>query len=376
MIKKSSPVVRAARTRGDMKAFICFPASLYADDPCWVPPIWAAERSAYLPGHNAVLDRSEHVLFAAWSGESMVGRIVVYIDPQFNEHFGARTGFFGSFECEDDEATAKALFAAAEAWFAERGMDRVRGPINPVAECWGLLVEGFDSPPVYLSPYNPPYYGTLAETAGYEGAKDLLVYEADTAKGYDIPERFSRFEAILAARRPSITTRMIDPRQLDRDAEHIRNILNAGVDGNWGFVPVGREEMSAVVRDLKPILDPAAVWLVEDAGRPVGCCLGFPDVNVILKETRGRLFPTGALRLLFGARRLRDYRLWGLAVLPGYQGLGLDVLMYLRLSEALAPRGIRLEANYVLEDNLRIRNALEKLGMSRIKTYRVYEKGI
>jgi ribosomal protein S18 acetylase RimI-like enzyme len=369
-------VTRPVAGPRDMKAFIRFPSSLYASDPCWVPPIWAAERTAYLPGRNAVLDRSDHAILAAWSGDGIVGRIVAYVDPRFNDHFGTRTGFFGSFECVDDPAVSAALFAAAETWFAARGVDRVRGPINPVAECWGLLVDGFDAPPVYLSPYNPPYYGALAEAAGYGRVKDLLVYEADTAKGYEIPERFRRFETMLAVRRPSLTTRTIDPRHIDRDAEYIRSILNAGVDGNWGYVPVERDEMAAVVRDLKPILDPAAVWFVEDDGVPVACCLGFPDVNVILEEIGGRLFPTGALRLLFGARRLHDYRLWGLAVLPKYQGLGLDVLMYLRLSDALARRGVRMEANYILEDNLRIRNALEKLGMSRIKTYRVYEKAL
>ena len=132
--------------------------------------------------------------------------------------------------------------------------------------------------------------------------------------------------------------------------------------------------MAGVVRDLKPILDPAAVWFVEDAGVPVACCLGFPDINVIIKKIEGKLFPTGVFRLLFGARALRDYRLWGLTVLPEYQGQGLDVLLYLRLFDSLARRDVRLEANYVLEDNLRIRNAIEKLGMDPIKRYRVYEK--
>ncbi len=134
--------------------------------------------------------------------------------------------------------------------------------------------------------------------------------------------------------------------------------------------------MAAVVRDLKPILDPDAVWFVEDAGVPVACCLGFPDINVIIRRIHGRLFPFGFLRLLLGARWLRDYRLWGLAVRPAYQGQGLDVLLYLRLFQALAHRNVRMEANYILEDNLKIRNALEKLGMSQIKTYRVYEKSI
>lgn len=359
-----------------LRDFTRFPFELYRDDALWAPPIRSAERRAYDPGRNAVLDRSEHILLSAYRGESAVGRIAAYIDPRYNAHFGSRTGFFGSFECVDDVETSRALFSAAEAWMSARGIDRVRGPINPVAECWGFLVDGFGSPPVFMSPHNPPYYGRLAIDAGYAGVKDLLAYEADAAAGYSIPERFTRFAAALEARRPSISARTIDRRNLDRDAEHIRTILNEGVDGNWGFVPVERDEMAGVVRELSPVLDPDAVWFVEDAGRPVACCLGFPDVNVILRRNGGRLLPFGFVDLLLGVKRLRDYRLWGLAVLPAYQGQGLDVLLYLRLYEALARKKVRMEANYVLEDNLRIRNALEKLGMAKTKAYRVYEKSL
>ncbi|MBU0936627.1 MAG: hypothetical protein KKI09_17130 [Spirochaetes bacterium] len=360
--------------RKELREFIRLPLRLYKDDPNWVPPLWAAERKAYTPGCNAVLDRSRHILLAAYRGRQLAGRLVAYIDPQFNTHFNSSTGFFGSFECEDDPALAVALFAAAETWFAEQGIHRVRGPINPVAECWGALVDGFESPPVYMSPHNPPYYDKLFIHAGYRGVKDLLAYEADAGNAYAIPERFKRFQTIVAARRPGISTRKIDTSHLQRDAEHIRRILNVSVDGNWGFVPVGAEEMAAIVRDLKPILDPAAIWFVEDCGVPVGCCLGFPDINRIIKKIHGRLFPTGFLRLITGLKHIRDYRLWGLAVLPEYQSLGLDVLLYLRLFESLASRKVRLEANYILEDNLRIRNALEKLGLKAIKSYRVYEK--
>jgi len=375
-VQIGSITVRNVTDKMALDEFIRFPLKLYGDDPQWVPPLWMAERTAYSPGHNAVLDRSEHILLAAYKDNTIVGRVVVYIDPRFNAHFACRTGFFGSFESIDDGKVSAALLSSAESWLATQGMDRVRGPINPVAECWGFLVDGFQHPPVYLSPHNPPYYDRLMREAGYLCAKDLLSYEADAARGYSIPERFKRFEAILRARRPSISTRSIDPRNLERDAEYIRTILNEGVDGNWGFVPVERDEMAGVVRDLKPILDPAAVWFVEDSGVPVACCLGFPDINIIIKKIGGRLLPFGIFHLLFSAKHLRDYRLWGLAVKPAYQGLGLDVLLYLRLFQSLAYRNIRLEANYILDDNLRIRNALEKLGMSPIKTYRVYEKGL
>jgi GNAT superfamily N-acetyltransferase len=116
--------------------------------------------------------------------------------------------------------------------------------------------------------------------------------------------------------------------------------------------------------------------MVEDSGVPVGYALGFPDLNVLLARMRGRLFPLGFVTLLTGLRRVRDYRLFGLAVLPAYHNLGLDVLLYMSLYEALAPRGVRLEANYILEDNRHIRNALEKLELEQTKIYRVYEKAL
>ncbi len=376
MDDSSALSIRPVRTRRDYRDFLNLPRGIYRDDPAWVPPIRLTEPGEYRPSGNPVLARSEHGLFLARRGERPVGRIVAYVDPRFNEYYRSRIGFFGAFECREDGEAACALYAAAEAWMAERGMDSSRGPIHPSAECWGFVADGFDRPPVFLSPHNPPYYGALAEAAGYVGVKDLLAYEADARSGYRIPERFSRFAALHASRFPGLATRRIDPGALDRDARHILRILNEGVAENWGYVPVEEDEMTSVLRRLRPFLDPDAVWFVEAEGVPVACCLGFPDVNVAIRRMRGRLLPSGFLRLLSVRRRVRDYRLWGLAVLPAWQGRGLDVLLYMRLFEALAPKGVRLEANYILEDNLRIRNALEKLGMRPVKTYRVYEKAL
>jgi len=141
-------------------------------------------------------------------------------------------------------------------------------------------------------------------------------------------------------------------------------------------VPVDEEVLKETVRRLKAILDPDAVWFVEDKGIPVGYALGFPDINVILKRIGGRLFPFGFIRMLADKRKITRYRLYALAVLPAYFNLGLDVLLYISLYKALQPKGIVLEANYILEDNTRIRNALEKLGLEYVKDYLVYEKSL
>jgi GNAT superfamily N-acetyltransferase len=368
--------IRDVRTSADMRRFVCFPRDLYRDDPCWAPPLWMDERRAYSAKTNAILAHSDYSLILAEDGGRVVGRSLVYVDHAFNSYYGTCTGFFGAFECVEDFNTARALDEAAVSWLCTRGMNRVRGPIHPVAESWGFLLDAFDQPPVFMAPYNPPYYNEFARRLGYEKVKDLLAYDASTERGYRIPERFSAFAERRLSEGSGLSVRMLSMKNLERDADAILAISNQSIKDNWGYVPLDRKEFQDMFRKLKPIADPEAIWFVEDHGTPVGFALGFPDLNIILRRIGGRLLPLGFLQLLFGVRAVKDYRLFGLAVLPAYQGQGLDVLLYLQIYKALAPRIRRLEANYILEDNPKIRNALEKLGMDLVKTYRVYEKAI
>jgi GNAT superfamily N-acetyltransferase len=369
--------IREVATPADMRRFVYFPRDLYRDDPCWAPPLWIDERRAYSGRTNAILAHSDYSLILVEDNDGRVaGRSLVYVDHAFNGFYGTRTGFFGAFECVEDFGAARALDDAAVAWLKARGMERVRGPIHPVAESWGFLVEGLRAPPVFMAPYNPHYYNDFVRKLGYEKVKDLLAYDASTERNYTIPQRFSTFGARRLADGTGLSVRMLSMKDLARDADAILAISNEALKDNWGYVPLNRAEFQDMFRKLKPIADPEAIWFVEHQGRPVGYALGFPDLNMILRRIGGRLLPFGFLRLLFGIRRVTDYRLFGLAVLPAYHGKGLDALLYMQVYNALAPRIRRLEANYILEDNPNIRNALEKLGMDLVKTYRVYEKSL
>jgi GNAT superfamily N-acetyltransferase len=359
-----------------MRRFVRFPRELYRGDPCWAPPLWMDERGAYTARKNAILAHSDYTLLLAEDDGRVTGRSLVYVDHNFNTFYHARTGFFGAFECVEDFSVARALDDASVTWLTARGMDRVRGPIHPVAESWGFLLDGFGEPPVFMAPYNPAWYNEFMDRLGYLKAKDLLAYEGSPEKGYRIPERFSRFSEKRLAPGTGLTVRPLSMKNLVRDADAIFRISNDALRENWGYVPLNRDELQDMFRKLKPIADPEAIWFVEDDGVPVGYALGFPDLNMILRRTGGKMFPFGFLHLLFGIRKVRDYRLFGLAVLPRYHGLGLDVLLYMELFRTLSPRIRRLEANYILEDNAKIRNALEKLGLDLVKTYRVYEKAI
>lgn len=353
--------------------FIRFPSRLYRDDPLWAPPLWAEEKKTY-DRRNPVLAHSSYTLFLAVEGGEVLGRVLAYVDRNYNTHYGSTLGFFGSFECVDDLRVAEALLSRAEEWLRDAGMSAVRGPINPVPEQWGFLREGFDSPPVFMAPFNPPRYNMFMDRLGYVKAMDLFAYEADAKKGYRIPGRFLRFRDALLRRKPGLAIRKLDFSRIESEAEHIWRISNSAIQGNWGYVPLDRGELLAMFRKLRAIADRDAVLFVEDGGRPVGYCLGFPDLNVILRRIKGRLFPFGFIELLAGIRKVADFRLWALAVLPEYTRMGLDVLLYLSIYENLAPRGVHLEANCVLENNHGMLNALEKLELIKTKVYRVYEK--
>jgi len=360
--------------RRDMREFVQFPKKLYKDNAYWVPPLWHEERHAYNGKSNVMLRDNEHCLFLIREGRKTLGRVLVYIDASFNSYYHTSIGFFGAFECEDDVEATGLLLGGACNWLQERNIRTLRGPIHPIAESWGFLLKGYDSLPVLMAPYNPPYYHTLMEGFGLEKIKDLLAYEADIDGDYRIPPRIEAFTKQLLKRRPNLSVRNIDISNLMIDAEHIWRISNTSIADNWGFVPVDIAVMQDMVRRLKPLLDPHAVWFVQDNGIPVGYALGFPDPNALFKAIDGKLLPFGFIRLLWGKRKIGRYRLFALGTLPQYHGMGLDVLLYQALHEALRGKGILLEANYILEDNYKIRNALEKLELKRTKEYRIYEK--
>lgn len=358
------------------KAFINFPISLYKSDPYWVPPMWNEERKAYKGKTNVMLRNNEYILFLVYEKGELLGRTLVYIDKDFNRYYSTSIGFFGAYECSNNQEAADLLLSASIDWLKLRGMKAIRGPIHPVAESWGFLLKGYDSIPVLMTSHNPPYYHSLMENSGLKKVKDLLVYEADVSAGYVIPQRIVRFAEQLNERHPEFTVRKIDKKHLIRDAGYIWHITNSALRDNWGYVPVEQYVMHDMVRRLKVILDKKAIWFVLDKGVPVGFALGFPDPNTIIQSINGRLFPIGFLHLLFGRKKIKRYRLLALGILSQYHGKGLDVLLYKHLYDALGKKNIVLEANYILEDNWKIRNALEKLCLTRTKEYRIYEKSI
>jgi len=364
--------VSPVRRRAELRAFLRLPWRIHAGDRAWVPPLLADQRT--------LLDRRKHPFhahgeveyFIARRGGQVVGRIVAGVNHRHNEFHDERAGFFGLFDSVDDESVAAALLDAVEIWLAEREIDVCRGPMNFSSnEEWGLLVDGFEHPPAIMMTHNPPYYARLLESRGYGKAKDVLAFLLDDPT---LPARLAgameRFE-----RRRGVTVRPLDMRRFPEELARVQDIYNAAWERNWGFIPMTEAEFEHMARQLRPVVDPRFCLFAEVDGEAVGFLLGLPDYNQAIRYANGRLFPTGLLKILWHRRNIDRLRVITLGVKPGYRKLGIDAMLYTRVwTDGVAAGFGKAECSWILEDNLEMRRALERMGGRAYKTYRIYER--
>lgn len=367
--------IQAIATRPDLKRFIDFPYQLHRHTPHWIPPLKFDQKNIFNPKKNSVLQHCDYQFFLLFDDENLIGRIAVYVNHVANAYWQEKIGFFGHYECIDDQNAASLLLGTAEQWLRQRGMETMRGQWNFVSQDIGFICAGFDIPPIVLSTYNPPYYNDQVIAFGMKKARDLLVYSCDTGKGYRIPDRFLAFTDRIAERY-QVTVRPINMKKLVDDARIIVRLTNESIGDNWGFYPVDESEAEQLAADLKMIVHPEVVLIAEIDRKPIGYLLALPDVNIILKDLNGRLLPFGIFKLLRGIKKINRYRIWALGILPPYQKKGISVLLFRRLNDILGDKNVYVEANWVLEDNTLMNNALVQLQFDLVKKYRIYEKRV
>lgn len=364
--------VVAVESDSDLKKFIDFPYQFHRQTSNWIPPLRLDQQNIFNPQKNSVLQHCSYQCFLLYEQQQICGRIVAYVNHVANEYWGEMVGFFGHYECIDNFDASACLLETAANWLRAQGARKMWGQWNFVSQDMGFICEGFDLPPIVLSSYNPPYYNDQMLRFGLHKIKDLLVYNCDVGNGYKIPQRFLEFTDRIAERY-RVTVRSINMKQLVADTRIIVRLTNESIAGNWGFYPVAESEAEQLAADLKMIVHPELILIAEVDGQPIGYLLTLPDINVILRDLHGSLFPFGIFKLLYGIKRIRRYRIWALGLLEPYQKKGISVLMFRRLNDLLADKQVYIEANWVLEDNALMNNALIQLQFDLVKKYRIYE---
>jgi GNAT superfamily N-acetyltransferase len=368
--------VRPVSSKAELKRFIRLPWRIYRNEPLWVPPLVFERRRFLDRGKNPFFGHGEAEYFVAWRDGEAVGRITAQIDHDFNRFHGNRWGMFGFFESEDDPEVAAALLGAAEAWLRERDRDRMVGPMDfTMNDESGIVIEGFDLPPMVKQPYHPRYYQGLVEGAGLTKAQDMFMWNLEvTDRDRVLPVIWEMAEQLEP--KHGITLRKLDKRRIEDEFDTFLEIYNVAWSTNWAFVPISREEIAHTAREMKPILDED--WLMAcdtPDGTTVGIALTIPDVNQVFKRMNGRILPFGWAKFLWYKPRVNRVRVGFLGVLPEYQHTGIAAAMYaehFRMAAVKPQHGG--EMGWILESNEAMNRGMEAMGGRIVKRYRVYER--
>jgi len=377
----SQPIeIAIVSSRADWDAFHALPAEIHRDHQAWVAmPDFVLRRQLDVRANPFFHRAALHPLIARIGGR-VVGRICGIHDPRNPLHASGAGAHFGYFECiqgPDDERIARALFDAVAQWAVKIGATRIEGPFNPsINGESGLLVEGFDDPPMVMMPWHPPYYARLLEKSGLSPYKNLFAYRYH--QGISFPEPVAR-QARELVTSGGVRLRTANLWRLSSELRIVAELANDSMKDHWGYVPMDEAELAEMAQGLRLALDPELLLFAEKDGRTVGFLFALPDINQVVKKAgRGPLALLKLLWMLKGPGRRRNVdrcRFITLGVLSEYRHLAIGPLLYMEMLATFNRRGFREgEASWVLEDNRTVNRVHRRLGAKQWKTWRIYAK--
>ncbi len=376
--KLMSVIIEEITFQKGISDFINFPHDLYVNDKYYVPEIYIGQKDMMNPSKFPFHQYGKVKYFLARKDNKIVGRIAAIDNKNYNSYHHCKVGFFGFFDFIEDQEVVNALLDKAREFAKENGHEYLMGPTNfTTNETAGTLVDGFEDSPKIMMTYNKPYYGKLMENYGLKKEMDLFAFMIYTDKASDKSIRIAdALEERL--KNKGITIRNVNLKEIDKEAKSIQKIYNDAWDNNWGFVPFTDAEFEYLKNDLKMLLDPQFAYIAEKDGDPVGFGLTLPNINeILIKNKRGKLFPFGIFRLLFGKKKTKYVRILALGVLSQYRKMGIEAVFFAKnIQEAKKRNLIGGEASWILENNEAMVNAAKQLNGECYKTYRLYKTGI
>jgi len=376
IIMGSALEIRPVTSAGDLRHFINLPRRIYADDPAWVPPLYL-ERRLHFSSFNPFFRDGIWQAWTAWQNGRPVGRICAHVNRLHRRHFSRQTGHFGLLEAADDPEIFAALLSASEHWLTEQQTEYITGPFNfSINQECGILVDGFDTPPVIMMPHSREWYDRRIRAQGYAPAMDLLAYWVDIS--FPPPKAMKVLQARYSGQ---IRVRSLRRNAFREEIETLRTIFNDAWSANWGFIPFDKREFADMGNSLRLFVPDDFIQIAEIGGQPVAFIVVLPNLNEVLQKINGRLLPLGWLKLVLAVKS-QDFqtgRVPLMGVLRKYQNTPVGIALAYKLIDTLRhpalARGIReVEMSWILQDNKGMRSILDSIGSRQYKRYRIYEK--
>lgn len=368
--------VISVASRSQLNQFIKLPWKIYKGDKNWVPPLIKDMKNSLSPGDGSTRSKGDRDLFLAYADGKPAGRLLVGIDENLNKEKNLPAGYISLFECINDTEVSKALFDHAKAWFMERGIRLVRGPVSPTGadndEYKGLLIDAFHLPPVFMNSYNPEYYKKLFEDYGFVKDYDVYAYllEKESIFSKD-PSRIIEY----AKKKYDFRVEPINFNNLEDEIKSIKHVLDLAIPDEWpDLVPPSIEDVRGMANELMPFADPDLILIARSGNEAIGFAIALPDYNQVLIHLNGRLTPLAMLKFLWYKRKIKAIRVFVMFVIPSFRKKGVSHAIYYQTFLNGVKKGYSVgEGSTIGEPNIQMRKDIEGFGGQRYKTYRIFK---
>src|SRR5512138_2152650 len=261
-------------------------ASVYRDDPVWVP---ASEmmftnrfRDSQAPGTIRM------VPVVAVEGDQPVARAVAILSPGARDEAGESQGWIGFFECLREYPKGAAhVLSHCEHILQQAGVKSVLLS-KADNQLVGLQTGGFDLPQTVFTNHNPPYYLDLIKACGYEIKTKIyaLYFTRETTRQVHV-------------QLPGFTTREFNRDKLPEEILIFHQLQQDIFGCQPGYIPRTLEEDRAMVQSFLSFLQDDLVIIAEDHdGNAVGSLVCLPDIYQATRGepvTRVRIISIGAV---------------------------------------------------------------------------------
>jgi len=370
--------LREVTSKRDRKIFIFLPEIIHRGHKNWVPPIWAEEKKYFNPEKNRAFSYCDTLMLLAWRNSRPVGRIMGIINRRYNEYRQEKTARFGYLEAYEDKEVVQALLARVEDWARSHSMTKIVGPYGfSDQDPEGFLIKGFENRATIATYYNFEWLPAMIEEVGYSKDIDYYVYKIIIPR--QLPDFYQKIYERVMKRGGFTILEFKKRKELKTWVRPILSLMNeCYLSGEiYGYAPLDEEEMDELARRYLPVIDPRFVKVVLKENEPVAFIVGIPDMTEGIQKARGRLFPFGFIHILRAARRSKQLDLLLGAIKEKYRGLGLDVLMGVKMLQSAWEAGFEIiDTHHEMETNYRVRAEMERMGGVIYKVYRVYQKSL
>jgi hypothetical protein len=370
--------IQEVKTKKELKTFIFLPEKIHAGHRNWVHPIYMDERKYFDPKKNKAFSYCDTVLLLAYRGDKAAGRVMGIINSRFNEYRKENIARFGYLETWEDPEVVHGLLGKVEDWARQKGMTRIIGPYGfSDQDPEGWLIEGFENRATIATYYNYEWMPRLAEKEGYIKDIDYYVYKLSVPN--ELPEFYIKIHERIQRRGSYVIHEFRKRKELKPWIRPVLGLMNECYTNSniYGFAPLDEKEMDDLAKRYLPVVNPRFVKAVTKDDEVVSFIIGIPDMTEGIQKARGRLLPFGFIKVLRASKKTKQLDLLLGAIKERYRGLGLDVLMGVKMLQSASEAGFKtLDTHHEMESNVKVRAEMERMGGVLYKKFRVYQKNL